>query len=447
MDRSARLQLSPALRKMLLIFTLVMVGLGGKRVAESLGTPGVYQKDFLAGYLLAQALRTGIDPYQPLPALAQRFTPSTRMENLPHPTPHTLALGWVCLPFTWLPYEKAAWAWLLVEIICLTATVYLLLRNLDIAVTPRRWALGFVIGCAWTPVITDLWLGQFNIFLLVFWLLAWAALRQMREARAGIWLGAMIAFKLTGWPVVLWFAVQRRWRGVMTAGATALLLELLAVALHGRATVRDYFVKIGPQVGAYYRLDDANFSLWTFGVRCFAPFGANFVTTPPVTSPMLARWSSAALPLLALAAGLWRSRRERQDDVAFVLMVNVSLLLNPIAWPHYLLAMSMSIGLILCHLRQLDWPRIWVYRLVWLILPLSLPQTAWARLAIGLTGQGVSADGRPFVPFWSSWLTFAPALTVGGLTWLLLRLQEQPHAQPLSVQSPANMIPEQAPVT
>jgi Glycosyltransferase family 87 len=435
MEKSARLQFSSGFKKILVAFAVCLSLIGCKRVVESFGRPAIYEKDFMSGYLLAKALQAGVNPYVPLPELAQRFGQSTKMEHLDHPTPHTVAMGWLCYPFAWLPYEKAAVAWLLFELVCLVVAVRLLLLGLGVELSPQRWLIGCGVALAWIPVVDDLFLGQFSLCLLVMWLCVWHALRDEQDARGGLWLGVMITLKLVGWPVVLWLAWRRRWRGVLAAGAMAAALHLVAIGLHGWTTMRDYYLKVGPLVSAFYRTHDANYSLWTFGARMFAPFGLNFATASPLQLPLMAKLLSVALPVAVLAIGLWFAQREREFDVAFGLLVCVSLLVNPIAWTHYLMTTCIVIGLILQRLALLDWPRVWAHRLMLIALPLSLTQTSWALMVIALATHGVAA-GRPQVSFWASWLTVVPSLAVMGLGWLLWRvnqLTEQPEtaeAQP-----------------
>lgn len=422
MEKSARLQFSPGFRKMLIVFAVGLALIGGKRVSESFGQPQIYEKDFASGYLLAKALRAGVDPYLPLPELAQRFGLPTKMANLNHPTPHTLAMGWLCYPFSWLPYEQAAVAWLLFELVCLLVAVRWLLQCLDVAVTPRRWLAGSALALAWIPVVDDLYLGQFSLLLLVLWLGVWKSLRATRDAQSGVLLGVMLTFKLVGWPIVLWLAWQRRWRGVLAAGIVTALLHGIASALHGWATMQNYYSNIGPQLSALYRTHDANYSLWTFGARLFAPFGLNFVTLPPWHAPMLVKLFTVMVPLAAVAVALWWASRIQQPDVAFALLVCLSLLVNPIAWAHYLVANCIVIGLILRRLQQLDWPRVWTQRFMLIVWPLSMTQTSWALLTLVGNGFGKAADGRPLVPFALAWVTVLPTLAVLALGWLLWRV-------------------------
>ncbi len=65
----------------------------------SLVAPHVYRKDFLQEYLLARAIAEGVDPYLPIPMLADRFLGQLPVPLFPHPTPHPptagRASGWV----------------------------------------------------------------------------------------------------------------------------------------------------------------------------------------------------------------------------------------------------------------------------------------------------------------------------------------------------------------
>ena len=418
----------------LLLLLLLTAGslFGFKYVSQSFDSPWIYKKDFLQGYLIAKALQAGVDPYLPVPELAQRWMPTTNLTTLKHPTPHTLAIGWLCYPFAWLPYEQAVKAWFIFELVCLAAAVRLLLHGLGVPWSWRRGAALSFFAFAWMPIADDLWYGQFSLFLTVLWLSAWLVLRAGREAQGGALLGLMMALKLVGWPVVLWLAWQRRWRSVGAAALTIGFMHGLAIALHGWPMVRDYYLKYGPLVSAIYRMSDANLSLWTFGARLFLPFGANFTTTPLIAAPLLAQLTGVGLPVIVLAATLWAARRARSFDVGFALLMCASLVLNPIAWTHYLSAASLALALVLQRLQQMDWPRAWVTRLALTVWPCCLPPKLWALITLIITGQA-QATGAAFIPFWAVWITALPTFAVLSLCWLLWRLDRLPEQSAAAV--------------
>ena len=409
--------------KLLLGFALAAFSLAGFRfVLQSFNHPAIYKKDFLSGYLIAKALQAGVDPYQPIPELARRWTLAAPFTKLDHPTPHTAALGWLCYPFSWLPYEQAAWLWFIFELLCLALALKLLFRGLGIPLPPHRWAVAFFCAFAWMPVIDDLWFGQFNLVLLVLWLGSWLALRAGHEQRGGALLGLLMTLKLAGWPVILWLAWQRRWRSVIAASLTVGLLHAAMIALHGWPLVRDYYFKYGPLVSALYRVRDYNLSLWTFGDRLFTPFGFSFTSAPLLHSPVLAKLTGVGLPLLALAFTLWAVSQIRSFDVGFAALMSVSLLLNPIAWTHYMVALCLTLALTLQRLQRMGWPRAWIILLGLAVGPLCLPTKTWALMTVMLAGQA-GADGQIVVPFWAAWFTAVPTLAALGVSWLLWRVE------------------------
>ncbi len=421
---AAHLELSHAFKRFLLLFAIGNALLSLKRVIFSVTSFWVYKKDLLSGYLLAKAMVADINPYLPLNELATLWLPEHNITDLTHPTPHTFAIGWLCLPLASLRYEHAAIVWLVFELCCLAAAVALFFRVLKLKFDWRYWLLATFLALGWVPVLDDLWLGQFSLCLLVLFLCVWLRLREGREVFGGLLLGVLMTLKLTGWPVVLWLAWRRRWGAVIMAVATFVDAHLLAIHFHGWALVRDYYLKVGPQVGAIYQTHDANFSAWTLGQRLFAVSGFNFALTPLVNAPLLATALNVLAPLSILAMVLWLAHRARNLDTAFVLLVAAGIVLNPIAWTHYLMLTTLAWALIFRRLHALHWPRQLTYRALLLLLPFSVTEASYIKLAM-LFASGADAAGKLIVPAIPALLTLVPLATLCGLFWMLMRLEQE----------------------
>jgi hypothetical protein len=241
----------------------------------------------------------------------------------------------------------------------------------------------------------------------------------------------MLTLKLTGWPIILFLLLQRRWRAVIAAGGAVSLLHVLAMGGHGWALVRDYYLKVGPLVSAHYRGHDANPSLWTFGERLFAEFGNNFLSAPLWPAPLLARVVNVVLPLAVLATALYAAQRLGDFNAGFALLACVSVVLNPVAWTHYLLLTVPATGVVVQRLRALGWPRAWVKRLLLISAPFCVTHPLWSLLALSFSSAG-GADPRPSVPFAAAWLTVTPTLAVlalGCLLWRITSVSRAPAAQ------------------
>jgi hypothetical protein len=434
MEQADRFLLSAGSKRLLLLLALLASAAGLVWIRASFASPQIYQKDFLSGYLLAKALLSGGNPYLPIQELANLWMPQTNFTNFNHPSPHTIAIGWLCAPFALLPYESAARAWLVFELGCLLGAIALLLRGFGCAWSWRTGLGALILSLGWAPVMQDLWFGQFSIVLLLLLLWAWLALREGQDWRGGLLLGAMLTLKLTGWPIVLFLLLRRRWQAVTAAGLTVAFFHLLAVGLHGWGLVRDYYLKIGPEVSAHYHWRDPNSSLWTFGQRMFAEYGNNFLSQPPWPSPGLARAVDVLVPLMVLVISLWLAARLPEFDSAFALLACVSAIINPVAWTHYLMLTVVAIGVIVQRLHSLGWPRSWVKRLLLVCAPFCVTHPIWSLLAILFSQAGLS-ERRPVVPFAAAWLTVTPTLAVLALCWLLWRISNL-AAQPARLQQP-----------
>jgi hypothetical protein len=342
---------------LLVIIAAVNALVGIKRIIESFGAPQIYSKDFVAGYLMAKAMLNGADPYLPLPELASQWVSAPNLIAFKHPTPHPPLAGLLSLPFGLLSYESAAIAWLFFELACLLASVLLLLRWWGKPIEAKRVIVLFAFALGWGPIIEDLWLGQFGACLLLMLLIAWLTLRAEKNVLGGAMLGGLIALKLMAWPIVIFLALRRKWRSVIAASVVAITANLLAMAVIGADRLKDYYFKVGPLVASIYRSHDGNYSAWTLGERLFAGFGYHFSAPPLWASTFMAQLCAYVIPLAVLLFGLWLALRARRFDTAFGLLVGVGILVNPIAWTHYLILASIPVVITVSRLRVLGIPR------------------------------------------------------------------------------------------
>ncbi len=420
MNTIAGFRLTPLNRRLLLGLVVFCSLNGCLRVFGSFSAATIYQKDFIQGYVLARALRAGVNPYLPLPELVPRWLPGQNsFSALPHATPHPIPVGWLCLPFSLLGYERGAVAWLIFELACLFGIVVLLLRWLGKPPTVGLAVMVALAALGWVPVTQDLWYGQLSLFLLFLLLLAWTTLREGRPVAGGLLLGVMIAVKFLAWPIVLFLALRRQWKAVGAAAATLFVSHIFAIATIGLAGVRDYYLKIGPMLAAYYRAHDSNFSAWTIGQRLFVGGGGNFYAPPLLDAPWLAKIFIPLLPVVLLLLGLRCALKAKEFDTSFALLVIVSVLVSPIAWTHYLVFAAIPLVLLWRRLSEQGFPAQSTKRALVLSLPLGLTQAVYVMAAMWFV-QGATTTGVPLVPFAAGILTLTPlAVLVAcfGLVW------------------------------
>jgi hypothetical protein len=331
-----------SLRPLVLTALLLLAGASVWTSAASLAPPHVYLKDFTQEYLLAKAALGGVNPYLPLPVLARQFISPTPVIALDHPTPHPPPVALFSLPLALVSYERAALVWFIFEIVCVFAAAHLLVGGLSSPHWAKTLACGALLLC-WHPFWEELGIGQINTPLLVLLAAAWRDLRAGRDARGGVWLGLMIALKMMAWPLVIYLLLKRRWRAAAAVGAAAAAAYGGAALLIGAGHFADYFRQVGG-VTALYRHNGGNISLWSVGYRLFEGTRGEVEVLPLFFSPTLARLTSFALPAAVLALALVAARRAAKFDTAFALLAGVSLLVNPVAWTHYLVLAALPLA-------------------------------------------------------------------------------------------------------
>jgi len=395
---------------------------------QSLFYPYVYMKDFIQEYLLARAVLAGVNPYLPMPELARQFIGILPNAIFPHPTPHPPPVAIIALPLGLLEYQQAAMIWFVLEIVCVCVAVFLLLNWLGANV--RLWTLLLctLAVFVWHPFWTELVSGQLMALLFGILLLSWQALRVNHSIRGGILLGIVVSLKLIGWPIVLFLGLRKNWRAVGAAIVTVVVMNGITALMMGYEAVLYYYTKVGSVVGSLYRAYVLNYSLWTVGWRLFDGTRASIIhgaEAPPVlASPVLAHSVAVLLPFLLVVVGVIVAYRARDFDIAFAIVVCVSILANPVAWIHYLILAVLPLCVIGRQLVRCYFPQIETCIAIVCGLLLLVSHRQWENWAVMLGTQMIVGEVVMVNPWILIVLTMFPAFLVLILMELLLRLDQ-----------------------
>lgn len=312
------------------IIAIVMLFLGW---IPKLGADRVFwylDNDFAHYYLTGALVRGGVNPYavnlSPLYA-EHGFTPT---RDIPQPAaPPALAV--VMAPFSALSPALSFLLWTVVQIGSLLLGVHLLLRRCEVARTPRSTVVVLLASLAPLGMFSHLRYGQVQA--LIFGLVAMGIWLVSRSGRWSWRLGAFMwgvsaSLKLFTAPLG-WVALRYRgWEGgVWFAGGFVSLWGVFGW-LCGVDAVRMFFTSALPYLRDLSVAFNGNISLsgaLTYSQRLLA--GGDIVSVSLI---------QMVCALLIVPFLLWE-RRERADLVASTMMVlSISCLLSPTAWPHYL---------------------------------------------------------------------------------------------------------------
>lgn len=220
-----------------------------------------YNYDFRAYYLGSRLLAQGLDPYS-LAALEQEASRLGLADNS-HPFVYMPHMLWLMAPASWLPYPVATTAWVAIQLVALSATIYVVGKRLGIDLLWLSLLAAFGFNGA---VASCLRSGQLSIVESLLLAFAICGLRQGGIARFAWLTAATGTLKLWLTPLLGLAAIAHPKRGgvmagIAGAGIAALyginLLawpELTASFRHVATAIAEGAVRSGPQNGSLYNL-------------------------------------------------------------------------------------------------------------------------------------------------------------------------------------------------
>jgi hypothetical protein len=271
----------------------------------------------------------------------------------------------VMLPLALLPERAAMLVWFICNILMLAASLALLLRLLDQPLSPIAYALLVCLSTLFLPVLTTIWLGQLNIFLLLVLALSVSLFLQKRWTWLGIVLGLSFlkpqVMILPAGLLLLWALGRRHWRLLAGFGAVMLVLVLISLA----------FISSPVQIlggGVGYHLD-------TYIGMTSTLWGLLFqLGLPPVVSLLV------CLALLVWLGWMWLPalRMSEIPSGRFLFLLSAATLVNliiiPYSWMHNLalLLLPLAYSLVLALRRKGGKRFLWLSLLFFIMHPLML---------------------------------------------------------------------------
>jgi hypothetical protein len=439
----SKTRLMVMLRYFLLLAILFMSIERFRMMLFYLNLPSTFNnRDVMQYYLLAKATISGINPYLPLNDLAQTFIGSIPFS--PHPAPCTPFLTIMFIPLSMFSLGQLTMIWFFVELACLVAIASLLPVLWK---TKPDWKASIIILClllSWYPVVNDLSYGQLSIILTLFLLVGLITLRKNHGIIAGIMIGFTVAIKLITWPLIIYFALKKEWRPLISSCLTAAVLNTIALATIGYRPFLNYYFDVSRQVTVIYQSAMHNLSLWSIGYRLFAGTGSDlfssFVNAPPLVNlPKIAPFVSIVLIITFLVYSLAWALKSNDQHLTFALLVGAIILISPVSWAHYFVLLIIPLSFLFLDLKKRSFPA-WqtsVFVLIGLLLFLFNEQIGNIIIFINGGTSNLEANGNQ-ITFASSLISYVPTIEIIGLTFLLRNsmwdtIKEIKHASTVAI--------------
>jgi Glycosyltransferase family 87 len=396
--------------------------LRGPAFVENLRTTGGRIPDFFQEYASARNWLEGLPIYADHHRTAQRYLHVSLDDKRAHvfANAHPPTSVLFALPFARLDFRDAFFAWNLVSLSALAASLWIVQRQLRIPASPWSVAplLSLLLLCH--PLWEQSRLGQLTLVLLLLFTGAWAAERSGRPGMAGALLGTASAIKLFPAFLFLYFALRGHWRVVAAGLVTIAGLTGLTVFLLGLDSYRSYFLTVLPEI-QWFRVGWNNDSFWGFWSRFFDPAPEHerdrSLTEPFYYSPALATALSLTSSAAVTAILAWAVRRDVKGegcDLTFALAATAMLLVSPICWDHYLLLLLVPLAVVWMQL-----PESWFARGIFLAIVIAFwvgYPVVWTTFDLnGRTARPIDSLGALSYQFYALLGFFALVLVELGI--------------------------------
>jgi len=270
----------------------------------------------------------------------QRFAPGvTTRQNGPLPYNHPPFEALIFWPMAKLSYVTAFDVWTGLNLGALLVAILVLRRRIQ-WLQSRSAGVWLVVALVFFPVSITLLQGQDSLWLLLLFALAYVSIERDEEFAAGCWLGVGLFRPQIVLPVMLLFALRRRWRLWGGFGLVAAGLAGLSVAIVGWRAALGYpeFVLRVDQNSAGVSKTWGMPNLHGLVDSLLAGFGVSelFVSILTVLLSVAMLWIVAR----SCSSGL-----SDRFDVAFSLMILAAILVS-----YHLLEHDLSLLLVPCAL-------------------------------------------------------------------------------------------------
>ena len=313
--------------------------------------------DFVQDYSSARNLLSGKPIYRSIGESMYEYL-ERKADLIIPPNAHPPTSVLLVIPFVWTDYVHASMLWNFVSLLALGASLVIITSELGYHPSISESLLMLVAFAVWPPLWFHIMEGQFGLIVLLLMTLAWRASRRGRDAAAGCMIGLAAAIKIFPAAVLLYFVLRRRWRAVIFGILSFFLVTAITLLVVGIDAYRSYFAILQFLAGrhTYAR----NMSLNGFFSLLFHP---------PL-SVLLFLTGSALILATIYREG---TRKIRDFDVEFALMLTSTLLLSTITWQHSFVVLLLPLAICSARFSIADTTSRWLLVGSWILMAVPEP--------------------------------------------------------------------------
>ena len=272
-----------------------------------------YYPDFSCYYLAARDFLAGANPY----LNGQKYF-------APFVYPPTSFI--IFVPFSLFPYQTAEKIWTAVSLICLSVSLFALLKIFHQKVVSLTGAAIFTLACLYFPVRYTLGMGQINLLIFALLVLTVRFYLQGNYRRTGFFLAVSVMLKLFPLLFLPYFIIRREWQTLRSFAFVVGVASLTVYLLHP-LSFHYYVTQTVPDLLSNWQIDYYNQSLAGLIGRGFTDHESRVRLKNILT-------------LLILLYSFWllffpKKTGGKTINLELGLLVTTGLLINNFSWQHH----------------------------------------------------------------------------------------------------------------
>ena len=309
----------------------------------------------------------------------------------------------------------AYWALTILTVAAAALSASLLVRSFAQTASAREHVLAGLLLVSWQPVLATVRDGQVSVIIGALLVSAWAGLRGGRDTRAGIAIGMAAALKL--YPLIILAPLALRRRRAFATACITIAGAVAAVLLAAGTDAWTDYAASGRTIARAFATAPYNLSLLA-RLGALAPASlvlviyAVLAVCVVIATLIVGRTTDAAPPPAI-------------PDVEFAGFVTLAILLSPVAWHHYVVALALPV-VVLAVVAWRQGGRAALACTCLLALILSVPDDGWRAIWREVPGQAALflSPGLAVLLLWGALLlagtrgsraAVPPELPAGGL--------------------------------
>lgn len=228
----------------------------------------------------------------------------------------------------------------------------------------RAALLSFGMYIASLPLVSNFWYGQFQLVLLLIVVVGWWAYRSGNTYIAAALWGLTVSLKLFTWPLMFLFIAERQWRAVLVGITVTLVGFTLPVFVGGIDLYLAFYENGFPIIKSFVDTVGFNYSLNGLVLQLNEFFKIESGAASLILS-VVRYLISPAILLIFTHKAFGRLHSRAAKDLFIALLIFLSVLLSPVAWPHYLIFLVIPFAVCWTYSNK-DFSTAFIMFIVWL---------------------------------------------------------------------------------